>query len=58
MLDAYGEVLSLEDLKEILMIGTNSAYKLLREQKIQAFRIGNRWKIPKDSVIHFLSNPA
>lgn len=58
MLDAYGEVLSLEDLKEILMIGTNSAYKLLREQKIQAFRIGNRWKIPKDSVIYFLSNPA
>lgn len=58
MLDTYGEILSLEDLKEILMIGTNSAYKLLREQKIHAFRIGNRWKIPKDSVIHFLSNPV
>lgn len=54
MLDAYGEILSLDDLKEIFMIGTNSAYKLLREQKIHAFRIGNRWKIPKESVISFL----
>ena len=56
MLDAYGEILSLEDLKEILMIGTTSAYKLLREQKIPAFRIGNRWKIPKASVIRYLSS--
>ena len=56
MLDAYGEILSLEDLKEILMIGTTSAYRLLREQKISAFRIGNRWKIPKASVVRYLSS--
>ena len=56
MLDAYGEILSLEDLKEILMIGTTSAYKLLREQKIPAFRIGNRWEIPKASVVRYLSS--
>ena len=56
MLDTYGDVLSLEDLKEILMVGTTSAYKLLREQKIHAFRIGNRWKIPKESVIRYLSS--
>ena len=56
MLDEYRDIISIEELCEILIIGKNSAYKLLNEKKISAFRIGNRWKIPKTSLISYLSS--
>ena len=56
MLDEYRDIISIQELCEILIIGKNSAYKLLNEKKISAFRIGNRWKIPKASVISYLSS--
>lgn len=54
MLDQYNELLTIDELCEILMVGKNLAYRLLTEQKIKAFRIGKKWKIPKASVINFL----
>lgn len=56
MLDDYRDIISIEELCKILIIGKNSAYKLLNEKKISAFRIGNRWKIPKTSLISYLSS--
>ena len=32
------------------MIGRNAAYSLLNSHKIQAFRIGKTWKIPKKAL--------
>lgn len=55
MLDSYGEIITIEDLCEILMIGKNTAYKLLNQEVITAFRLGNRWKIPKVSIINYLT---
>jgi len=55
MLDQYEEILTIDDLCEILMIGKNLAYQLLTEKKIKAFRIGKKWKIPKISVENFIS---
>lgn len=54
MLEQYNELLTIDDLCEVLMIGKNLAYRLLTEQKIKAFRIGKKWKIPKASVEDFL----
>ena len=51
------EILTIDDLGEMLLIGRNSAYKLLSSGKIKAFRIGNRiWKIPKSSVYDYINN--
>lgn len=55
MLEQYCEILSLEELCEILAIGKNVAYRLLTEKKIKAFKIGKKWKIPKNSVKDFIS---
>lgn len=55
MLDQYEEILTIDDLCEILMIGKNLACQLLTEKKIKAFRIGKKWKIPKISVENFIS---
>lgn len=54
MLEQYNELLTIDDLCEVLMIGKNLAYHLLTEQKIKAFRIGKKWKIPKISVEDYL----
>lgn len=54
MLNQYPEIITLEELCQILMIGKNAAYRLLAEQKIKAFRIGKVWKIPKMSVEDFI----
>ena len=55
MLEAYGEIITIDELCEILFIGKNSAYELLNSGKLSAFKIGRVWKIPKTSVAEFLS---
>ena len=55
MLNQYGDVLTIRELCQILMIGRNRAYELLQSGTVKGFRIGRIWKIPKTSVIAFLS---
>lgn len=55
MLNEYSDVLSVEDVMEILGIGKNAAYDLFRKQEISSFRLKNRWKIPKQSVINYIN---
>ena len=50
MFENYSDLVSIEELCEMLFIGKNVAYELLRRKKIKAFRIGRLWKIPKRSV--------
>ena len=55
MLEQYEDVMTIADLREVLNIGSNAAYKLLNQGSISAFRIGRTWKIPKQSVIFFIN---
>lgn len=55
MLDEYSDLISIEELCDILQIGRNTAYQLLNNGFITAFRIGRRWKIPKTAVIKILT---
>jgi len=55
MLNAYDAILSVDELREILNIGRNSVYDLLNKGEIAAFRIGRCWKIPRESVEHYLA---
>lgn len=51
----YPDVVSIDELKNMLHIGRNTAYKLLNENKIKAIRIGKKFIIPKSSVISFIT---
>ena len=55
LLAQYSDVLTVEELCEVLNIGANAAYNLLNKKEIPAFRIGRKWKIPKESVIAYIS---
>ena len=49
-------VLNVEDIADTLMIGRNKAYNLVNSGKIKALRIGNHYRIPRDSFIAFLKD--
>ena len=55
MLKKYPDVLNVKQLCEVLGIGKNTAYKLLKNREIKALRIGTVYKIPKREVIKYLT---
>ena len=54
MLEQYEDVLSVRELQEILNIGRNSAYALMQSGAIPSFRVGKKWRVSKDAVLHYL----
>lgn len=50
------ELLSIEDLMELLNVGKNTAYSLLESGKIKAFKIGRIWKVPRKAVEDYIYN--
>lgn len=50
----YPDVVSVEQISEMLHISTKTVYKLLRENKIKYFMIGRIYKIPKINILYFL----
>lgn len=56
MLERYDDVMSVEDLCELLRIGRNRVYELLQSGELKGFRLGRVWKIPKSSVEAFITS--
>ena len=54
MFTDVNEVLSVDDVMELLYIGRNSAYRLLRSGELKAFRVGRVWRIPRSSLSEFI----
>lgn len=55
-INQYADVISINELMEILGIGRNSAYRLLKEGTIKTLRVGTHYIIPKQSVILYLAS--
>ena len=55
MLEEYKDVINVKDLCEILNIGQNTAYKLLKNNDIPNRRLGKKYIIPKFGVIEYLN---
>ena len=54
MLNNTKDILTLKELQELLHIGKNIALKLVQSGEIEAFRIGNQWRILKESVAKYI----
>lgn len=48
------ELITVDELCDILMIGKNVAYKLLASGKLKCFRINRIWKIPRNSINKYI----
>lgn len=51
----YPDVVSVEQLMEMLQIGQVLAYKLVKSGTIKSRKIGREYKIPKINVIAYLT---
>ena len=58
MFNEYEDIMTVEDVMEVLHVGKNRVYELLSEQKLSGFRMGRPWKIPKESVIEYVRKNA
>ena len=56
LLKEYKDVLTPAEVKQILGIGKNSMYALLKKKKIASFRVGSNIKITKASLLEYLQN--
>lgn len=56
MLNNYPDVLTVKQLAEILNIGQNAAYRMVKRREIGAKYIGRAIRIPKASVIMYLNS--
>lgn len=54
MFEKVPDILTFNECRKLLKVGKNTMLDLLHSNEIEAFRIGNRWKIPKESVIEYL----
>ena len=56
MFTSYPDLVNINQLKEMLGIGITLAYRLVRTNTIQSLKVGRQYKIPKRSVIAYLTN--
>lgn len=54
MQESYVELITIDELCELLLIGRSTAYRLLRNNDIKAFKIGKVWKISKASIEQYI----
>ena len=54
MLNNTKDILTLKELQELLHIGKNTALRLVQSGEIEAFRVGNQWRVTKDSMIKYI----
>jgi excisionase family DNA binding protein len=53
-LDSYGDILTASEVAELLIIGKNTVYSLIRNGYLKGFRIGRTYKVPKSEVMNFV----
>lgn len=55
-LSNYNDVLTVKDMMEILHIGKNTAYNLIKTNQIDVLRIGKQIRIPKRNLMQYMYN--
>lgn len=56
--DSMPLVLEVSDIADTLKIGRNKAYELINSGTIKAIKVGNHYKVLRDSFIAFLRGEA
>ncbi|WP_127484289.1 helix-turn-helix domain-containing protein [Paenibacillus ehimensis] len=54
MFHEYGDILTVDDLMEMLQLGRNSVYRLLKDGHIKSIKMGRIHRIPRDQVIDYI----
>ena len=55
MFKEYPHVVSITQLSQMLCISEKTAYRLLKDNQIEHFKIGRTYRIPKLNVLSYMS---
>ncbi len=50
------EILTREEVMEVLKIGRSTFYKLIHTGQLKGFKEGNRYKVPAESIEEYVEN--
>ena len=53
---AVKEILTREEVMEVLKIGRSTFYNLLQSGELKGFKEGNRYKVPAESIEEYINN--
>ena len=54
MFERIPDIMTFKECQKLLKAGKNTLLDLIHSGEIDAFKIGNRWKITKDSIVEYL----
>lgn len=49
-------IMTFSECQKILKVGKNTLLDLLHSGKLDGFRIGNRWRITRDSLVEYVNH--
>ena len=56
MFEKIPDIMTFKECQKLLKVGKNTLLNLIHNGEIDAFRIGNRWKITKESIIDYVKD--
>ncbi len=54
MFEEYGEIMTIDEVSEVLLVGRGRVYEMLKSNELPSFRIGEVWKIPKKGLEEYI----
>ena len=54
LFSTYPDVVSIDEIQQMLRIGKNAVYELLKTEKLKSIKVGKKYVVPKKFVIDFL----
>ena len=58
MFEQYDDILTIEEIAEILKIGRTQAYRIVRSDNLKGYKEGKDWKIPKQALINYVASKS
>lgn len=49
-------IMTFSECQKVLRVGKNTLLDLLHSGKLEGFRIGNRWRITRDSLVEYVNH--
>ena len=54
MFEQYDDILTIEEVAELLRIGMTQAYRIVRSGDLKGYKEGKDWKIPKQALNEYV----
>lgn len=54
MFTEMNDILTVDEVRELLYVGKNTVYQLLNSGELRGFQIGRTWRVPKESLTDYI----